>query len=828
MKVNIKTFIPYLISILFLFLFSCAIFAPQIKLSLFEDGSIINLDLKNAKLNAGDEVNGIAKTKHLSDYKEKTGEWSYWNSAQFSGGPISLLHLGSENNLIGNILKIITLNRTIAIGMFFALGLVAYISLCLLGLNNWISLATSLLYMLSLTFITLLEAGHAQKVYTLTYLPLILSGFILLVQNKNIKGGIALLLGISLAIYAGHIQMVYYLMIALIGFGIVVLIFAIKNKTLKQLLPSVSVALIVAAIAALSNFAQLYSSYNFSKQTMRGGGVLPKTETTVESTKKGLDWDYAMNWSYEVKDFFNIIVPRMVGGGSQEYVKKDLPAAKIMLQQPNSPGVNKMGKVAIPGYWSSMPFTSGGAYVGATALFLFLFSLLIIRKDLAIGFGVAFFIIFLLSLGENATFINKLLYNYAPLFDKFRAPSSASSILPAIILIAVGLGLKKLIDTKNSTIYLKKAIISASILSGILLIIYLFGGSMFSFLSERELSYQFQIQEAFAETRKIMQKQDALRSLFFVLATFGVVFSFIKGYLKNVPVLAILLAVLFTLDMLQVDRRYINKESYVKTDLYNQQFNMRPVDQQIKQLEPNGRGYYRLFDLSVNVFNDAKPSYYHNLIGGYDPTKLQRYQDIIDYHISKNNMQVLNMLNAKYFITNDGKLQTNTQANGNAWFVDSLVYVNSALDEINGLNNINTKKVAIINSTDFGNDIKVGNSEGEIKLTKYAPNSLEYSSNSNSNQLAVFSEVWYGGEHQWKAKIDGKDAKIIRVNYILRAIEIPEGNHSITMEFKPKPKGAIISTASSIIGLLLIIIAILNTLNIIKLPNIVTANQNEE
>lgn len=823
MKVLIKNFIPYIFSVLFLFLFSCAIFAPQIKLSLFDDGMIIKLDIKNSKIIAGDEVNGIAKTKHLSDYKDKSGEWSYWNSAQFSGGPISLLHLGSENNLLGNILKIITLNRTVAIGMFFALGLVAYISLCLIGLNNWISLATSLLYMLSLTFFTLLEAGHAQKVYTLTYLPIVLAGFILLIQNKNLKGGIALMLGISLAIYAGHIQMVYYLMIALIGFGIVVLIFAFKNKTIKQLLPSISIALVVAAIAALSNFAQLYSSYNFSKQTMRGGGLLPKTETaTVENDKKGLDWDYAMNWSYEVKDFFNILIPRMVGGGSQEYVNKELPAAKIMLQQPNSQGVNKMGKVAIPGYWSTMPFTSGGAYVGASALFLFLFSLLIIRKDLAIGFGVAFIIVFLLSLGENASFINKILYNHAPLFDKFRAPSSASSILPAIILVGTGLGLKKLIETENKHEFLKKALMSASILSCILLIIYLFGGSIFSFLNERELGYQFQIQEAFSETRKAMQKQDALRSLFFVLATFGVVFSFIKVYLKNILALATIFAIIFIIDMLQIDRRYVNKESYIKTALYNQQFNMRPVDQQIIQLEPNGRGYYRLFDLTVNVFNDAKPSYYHNLIGGYDPTKLQRYQDIIDYHISKNNVQVLNMFNSKYFITSDGKLQTNPQANGNAWFVDSLVYVNSDIDEINGLNNINTKKVAVINSTDFGKEVNAGNGEGQISLVKYAPNSLEYKYNSNSKQLAVFSEVWYGGEHQWKAKIDGKDAKIIRVNYILRAIEVPSGNHTITMEFKPKPKGAIISVASSLIGIFLILLGILNALNIVKLPTIST------
>lgn len=779
--------LPHFISIILLLFFSIALFYPQ---------------LQGNRISAGDIVSSDAKTKHIQDYMEATGERSYWNAAQFSGGPIYLLNLGQENNFLGNIQKIFTLNNAGPIGMFFGIGLLMYLSLIALRVNKWLSLVISLGYMLNYVFFTLLDAGHFKKIDTLSYLPLIISGLIVILRKEYLKGSAALLIGVSLAIFLGHVQMVYYALIALVGFGFPLLAFAIIEKRINTFFPALGVACIVALLGAATNFAQLQSSQNFSNQTMRGGGILPKEEANVQVDQAGLSWSYAMSWSYEVKDFFNIIIPRVVGGGSQEKVDKENPLAQLMIKN-NAPVVK--GKVSVPGYWSSMPFTSGGAYLGASMFFLFILSLFLMRKDLAIGFSLAFLLIFLLSLGEHAEWFNRPLYNYLPLFDKFRAPSSAASILPAFITVAVGLGINELFQTIKNPATVKKLYLSFGLAGGLIVLVYLVGTASFSFLSANDSNYPFEIQSILKEGRVALFKADVLRSFGFILASAGLLWLFITEKLQKKFLFFIGLFLILTLDLLPIDRRTVNEENFINKNLYAQQFNPRPADNQISSLEPKGRGFYRVLDLSVNTFNDAKPAYHHNQIGGYDPTKLQRYQDIIDYHISKNNIAVLNMLNAKYIITKEGQVQTNPNANGNAWFVGDVQYVNTPLEEINALSALDNKNSAVILSTDFGNNLQAGNQEGSINLQAYEPNRLVYQSKSGSNQLAVFSEVWYGGTPDWKAYIDGNEVAIVRANYLLRALEVPAGEHEIVMEFKPKAKGALVSVISSIAGIFLIL-----------------------
>ena len=783
-KANI---LPHLVSIAVILCFSAAIFAPQL------DGQ---------RISAGDIVSSDAKTKHIKDYMKETGNRSYWNSAQFSGGPIYLLNLGQENNVLGYIQKLVTLNKWGPIGMFFSIGVLMYFSLLTLGVNRWLSLVLSLGYMLSYVFFTLLDAGHFKKIDTLSYIPLILSGLIVILRNEYLKGSFALLVGISLALYLGHVQMVYYVILALVGFGLPLLGYAIAEKRTVKLFQGLGVAVFIALMAASSNFAQLSASQSFSNQTMRGGGILPKVEDQAEVDKAGLTWDYAMSWSYEMKDFFNIIIPRVVGGGSQEKIDKDNPLAQLMLKN-NAPLVK--GKVAVPGYWSSMPFTSGGTYVGAALFFLFVFSIGLMRRDLAMGFALSFFLIFLLSLGQHAEWFNRPLYDYLPLFDKFRAPSSAVSILPAFIVLASGIGLNEVFKSPTNSENFKKLYISAGISLGILALVLLVGLFSFSFLSPSDFNYPYEIQSILVEGRKALFQSDAIRSLGFVLTCAVLFWMYMKEIIKNQAILLLGLFLIFTIDMLPVDRRTLTEENFISENLYLQQFNPRPADQQISLLEPNGRGYYRVLDLSVNTFNDALPAYHHNQIGGYDPTKLQRYQDVIEYHITKNNISVLNMLNTKYVINKEGKVQTNPQANGNAWFVNEVKYVDSPINEINALTALDTKNTAVVLSNEFGKDIQVGNQEGSIGLLEYEPNRLVYQSKSASPQLAVFSEVWYGGELEWKALIDGQEVDLIRTNYILRALELPAGDHEIIMEFKPKAKGALVSSISSILGLLMLL-----------------------
>lgn len=808
----LKKLVPHLAAVLLLLVISGIAFYPQIQ---------------GDKIVAGDIVNSDAKTKHIKDYMESNEDLIYWNSAQFSGGPIFLLSLGKKNNFLRYIDKAITFNHAAPIGLFFALSLVMYISIASLGVKPIIAFIFSVAAMFTPMYLTLLEAGHFSKVYTLAYLPFIISGLILVLQNKYVKGGILFATGLSLSIYSGHVQMIYYLALGLVFFPIPFIVDYFRKKEFKSLYKVIGVLLIGVLLGVASNFSQLYSSLVFSEKTMRGGDVL-EMESTGEN-KGGLDWDYAMNWSYEVKDFFNVLVPRIVGGASQEMVDKENPLAKLMIQN-NAPV--KDGKVGVPGYWGNMPFTSGSAYIGGSLLFVFVLALFFSDKRIVISSLIFFFVIFLLSLGSHAGLgedgltlnINRFLYDHFPMFDKFRSPSSAVSVLPAFVIIIGALGIEKL--TQRDTEKFKQLLYASGIFFALLVTILILGNSSFSFLSLADSKYDYQIQQIFIEGRKMLFTADVYRSMLIVAVSFGLIFLKRKNYLKQDVLFYGLVGVLFCADLVPVTNRFFNQENFVSPSIYEAQFAASTASLQITKTETQGRGYYRVLDLTTNVFNDAKPAYHHNQIGGYDPTKLQRYQDLIDYYISPSiqtisnslssiktmedvnqlmkQLGVLNMLNCKYIIVNpNSQPLVNAQAMKNAWFVNQVDFVESNQEEIKRLGSVDLRKTAVVNQADFGDDVVAGDGSGSIKLTAYTPNKLTYKSQASSDQLAVFSEVWYGGNPDWVATIDGKEADIIRTNYILRAMEIPAGEHEIVMEFSPVPKGAVVSILTSLLILLL-------------------------
>ncbi|MFT5071364.1 MAG: hypothetical protein ACI8V8_001331 [Chitinophagales bacterium] len=797
-----KQILPHFIAIIAILGFSIALFAPSL------DGS---------KVVGPDSISSAARYKYILDYKEETGKNATWNPSQFAGDP-RVLALGKESNLLGIVHQVFTLNVWYPIGMFFAIGLAMYLSLCLMGVNSWIGLIVSLGYMLSYIFFTLYEAGHGQKVLTLAYIPLVVSGTIMLLGKKKLHGILALLIGTSLAIFVGHVQMVFYLIIALVAFGIPLIIFALKDKTYKSFSTGLAIAIVVALVAVGTDYSQLKSTYEFSKQTMRGGSILEgKTEADApdETKSSGLKWDYAMSWSFQAKEFLTIVVPRIAGGGSQEKIDKENPIAKLMMQ--NGSKV-KNDKVAVPAYWGSMPFTSGGVYVGASVLCLFMISLFFIERKYAFAFGSAFLMIFLLSMGKHAEWFNRMLFDFLPMFSKFRAPSSAVSILPAFIFLQVGMGLHQLVEEEKTANTIKFLLIGTGISVGFLILVFLVGSSSFGFLSPNDLNYEFNIQSILIEGRKELFKADVMRSIVFMLLAAGSLFLYLKEILKSKYLLYVILAGIFIMDLLPIDRRIVSNDDFITETVFENQFTARQADLQILKAEPNGRGFYRVLDLSVNTFNDAKSCYYHNQVGGYSATKMQRYQDMIEYHIAKNNMEVLNMLNTKYFITREGAVQQNPEANGNAWFVSSIQYVETDKAEIEALNTIQTKQTAVIKKDEFG-EVQVGDGSGNIALRTFLPEKMVYESSSNANQFAVFSETWYNGKTGWVATIDGEETPILRANYILRGIEIPSGKHEVIMEFKPVPPGRMISIASSIVSLVLIIGVILISLGVVKIDN---------
>ena len=791
--------LPHLIAVFGIFIFSIVLFSPTL-----DGGKIIGPDTISSK----------ARYKYINDYYEETGEIARWNPSQFSGDP-RVLALGKESNLLGLIHQAITFDTWYPIGMFFAIGICMYLSLSLMRINPWVSLTISISYMLSYIFFTLFEAGHGQKIMTLVYAPLVISGTMMLLNKKQISGAIALLLGTSLAIYVGHVQMVFYLILALIAFGIPLLIFALLEKEYKSFSIGFGIAIFIAIVALGTDYAQLRTTYDFSKQTMRGGSILDQNKEALEdkASDSGLKWEYAMNWSFEAKEFLSVVVPRIVGGGSQEKIHKNNALAKLMIQ--NGAAV-KDDKVSTPAYWGNMPFTSGGSYIGASIFGISILALILVERKYAFAFAASFLMIYLISLGKNAEWFNRFLFENLPMFSKFRAPSSVTSILPSFIFLLAGMGLHQALYTEINKAHFKKILIISSLVGGFFLLIYTIGSSSFSFLSINDMNYDYSIQSILADGRKALFQADVLRSLTFATLASVTIILFLKRIIKSAYVALTLLTIIFVIDLLPVDKRLISEDDFVSENVFENQFAARQADLQIQQAEPNGRGFYRVLDLSVNTFNDAKSCYYHNQIGGYSATKMQRYQDMIEYHISQNNIEVLNMLNAKYIIRKDGKVQQNTQANGPVWFVNRVQLVESDIEEISALNNINTKETAVVKKDEFG-EVQAGDGIGNISLQSFSPNKMVYKSSSSSKQLAVFSETWYNGKTGWVATVNGQEVPILRTNYILRAIEVPAGDNEIVMEFKPVAPGSLVSLASSVIAWLLIILAVLKGLGLVKI-----------
>lgn len=782
----LKKSIPYAISTVILLLFTMVMFYPQIE----------------GKVRTSSDITTFKVKSHENDefYKE-TGERSYWNATMFSGMPDQLLQLGRSQNLVGKSLRVLKLFWTGPIGVFFLLGLMCFISLCLLGVNPWLSLVGAMLLSWNSNLLILFSAGHITKVSVITFFPLIICGAILCFQGKYLKGAVPIAFGTSLAIYCDHIQMLYYLIFAMLIMGLVYLIYSVKEKTFSTFYKGALVALAAASLAGLSNFSQLYSSHSFSEETMRGNPILEKKEgvqANSSSEVMGLDWEYAMRWSNDSKDLMAMFIPRFVGGSNGERVSEKSTEGKIMkrLGAKRDKGKN----VRVPGYWGALPFTGGPSYFGASLIFLFIFSMFLIDVRLRWSILGAVLLYILMSLGKNAAWLNEFMFNNVPLFNKFRAPNSSLMSIPILFVLPAVLGLHKLINTEDKSKFLKPLYISTGLTGGVALFFYLMGSSLFDFMSPADMQYDAQVQDMFRDIRVGLQKSDSMRSLIFSLLTGGTLWLYISGKLKNYLWVLLGVAVIYLIDITQVNNRYIKSYDYITRTQEKSALKPSQNDQAIFQNETKGKGFYRVYDLSVNTFNDARPSYHHHQIGGYDPAKLQRYQDVIEQYISVGNFEVLNMLNTKYIITQDGRISTNAQANGTAWFVKDMVTANTSREEIDALETFGTDTTAVVLTKEFeGQQISAGNGQGSIELIDFRPNRMVYKSSSSSDQLAIFSEIYYGPNKGWEVTLDGEAVDHFRANYILRGMMVPAGDHEIVFEFIPKPKLGWLTLLSSLL-----------------------------
>lgn len=784
MNIEFKTIYPYLIPVLLIIIVNVMYFMPQF------EGKVVR---------QGDIIQHVGMSKEATDYREKTGEEALWTNAMFGGMPTYQISAKPKNNLLTYVEKTMSLYIGRPAGYFIAGMLGFYVLMLLLGVNPWLSLLGAFLFGFTTNNFTLFEAGHNSKLMAIMTSAPVIAGVLLIFKEKYLLGAAVFGVALGVNIAANHPQMTYYLALCMAILVVIQFVKSLKSGRLAAFGKAISIMSIVAILSIGSSASKLWTTYEYTKETMRGGQILKPDPSSAASAdaKGGLEWDYAMQWSNGFGDVLATFIPKVVGGGSGEWLDDKSSLGKAVGQrQPFQFGT----------YFGSLPFTSGPAYFGVVAFFLFILGLWVVKGEIKWWILGAVLFTILLSMGKHFEILNRLMFEYFPMFNKFRAPSSILSVTAIFIPILGVLALSDIIKSDKKDQFLKPLLISSGILSGISLILWLAGGSFFDFSAPGDEQFE-QIKDAVIDQRAEMLSSSAMRSLFFIVLVAGVLYGYIKGMVNQMVMISIV-SILGLFDLVQVGKGYLDKRDFVSKSTYKSEFEPRQVDTQILQdKDPN----FRVLDATVNTFNSASTSYFHKTIGGYSAVKMQRYQDLIERHISKNNQAVFNMLNTKYFIFKgqDGTptAQLNPAALGNAWFVNNIRIVPDANAEIDSLTGFDPAGDAIVHAEfkDYVSGLKPSKN-GSITLASYSPNTVEYESNTEGEQLAVFSEIWYGPNKGWQAYVDGKAVDHIRADYVLRAMKVPSGKHKITFEFKPKAYylGETISLISSSILLALL------------------------
>jgi len=739
--------------------------------------------LEGKKVRQGDIISFEGASKELRDHKNATGESAMWTNSMFSGMPAYQISSPAKGNKISEVEKLTHLYIPRPIGYFVAAMFCFYLMLVVFGVNPWVGILAAMAFGFTTNNFVLFEAGHATKIRSLIFFAPIVLGVLLSFKKRYLFGGIVFALGMALNLNANHFQMTYYLALCLLIYLILQLVHDIKTKNVMSFVKASLVLLVGLLLAVGSSASRIWTTYEYSKDTMRGNPILAvenNSKSTGSSSVKGLDWDYAMMWSNGSMDVLSSFIPGIVGGGSSEPVSKDSRFYTELKKRGARLGENPKA----PLYWGELPFTSGPTYFGATMVFLFILGALLVRGRFKWWIVSAIILTILMSFGKHFG-LNRLLFDYLPMLNKFRSPNSVLTVTSFFIPILGAIALSNILKGEyEKEFLLKKLKLATMICGGLALFFVVLGPSMFDFSSAGDSRYaQAGLVDSLLADRATLMRGDSFRSLLLVLVVAGLIWAFVQKKLKQTAfILAMGAAIVF--DLWGVGKRYLDKESFVSKRQYSANFKPRKVDNEIlRDKDP----HYRVLDLSVNTFNSSSSSYYHKTIGGYHAAKLQRYQDIIDYYISRGNTGILNMLNTKYIITKDQQVQRNPQSFGNAWFVNNLQSVNTPNEEIDAIGKMDLRTTAVILDDEFNNYSKgfVGGANGSISLSSYAPDELSYKSIGDAEQFVVFSEIWYGPNKGWQAYIDNEKVDHVRVNYILRGIRVPAGSHNITFKFEP-------------------------------------------
>lgn len=723
-----------------------------------------------------DVVQYEGMSKDIKDLRATEGVDSGWTGGMFGGMPAYLITVKYPSMIIRNTVNGIqnTLGKPWA---FILLAMTSFwVMLLLCGINPWVGLISALAYGLSTYFFIIIGAGHVTKMWALAYAPLLIGGVIYTYRSNIWLGGALTALFAAIEIGAGHPQITYYFGLIIVALAINEFVQALRNKTLPRFFKATAVLAVAAVLSVGANYSSLHYTMSHSAETIRGGSELAHSS----QDKSGLDLEYATAWSYGKLETLNTFIPGFMGGSSSGGFDSNGEVAQALVKY----GARDLA-TQLPSYWGDQPFTAGPTYIGAVAMFLAVLGMFVLegRKKWWLA-GVSLLAV-MLAWGSNMMWFTELMFNILPGYNKFRTVSMTLAVVEFTIPLLGAFVLAELWNGVERAKLMYGLKWSVGITAGVALVMALLGGALFDFGSAVDAQLPDDVVSAMHSERAAMLRSDAWRSLIFVVLTAGVVLLFGVGKLKRWMMVAAC-AVLVCADMIPVNARFLPQSTFVSA--HKNKVQPTPADLAIMQDKEPG---FRVLNTTVSPFNDATTSYFHRSVGGYHGAKLSRYQDLIEHHLGDTASPVYNMLNTKYYITADqstGKynVMVNPDRLGAAWFVDKLLTVDNPQDEIDALDDIDLASEAVADER-FADIYTKASMEGvdqqaTIQLVEYKPNYLCYESISEYDEIAVFSEIYY--PHGWTVRIDGEPAEYFRANYVLRAMVIPAGEHTIEWEFE--------------------------------------------
>ena len=786
-----------------------------------------------------DSAASVGMSKELVDYRARTGETTRWTNTLFGGMPTYQMSPAYDSSdTLGQVMNAYHLWLPDNVWFLFAYLLGFYILLRAFDFKQSLAALGSVLWAFSSYFLIIIAAGHLWKVMALAYLPPMIAGVVLTYRGKYLWGFVLTALFTAFEVKANHVQMTYYYLFIVLFMVIAFFVKALREKQLQSFLKSSAIVIVAAGIGVAINISNLYHTWQYQKESMRGKSELVKGNN-ANQTSSGLERDYITQWSYGIDETMTLLVPNAKGGASAPLVQNESAMSKADPQvQSMLPQIYE----AFPQYFGSQPGTSGPVYVGAFVLFLFVLGMFIVKGPMKWALLGATILSILLAWGKNFMGFTDFFLDYVPMYAKFRTVASILVIAEFTIPLLAALALKQIVDeSEELKKQMKFVYISLGLTAGVAFLMAVAPGIMSPFVSEQETQMIASIQGMDANTqhliisniesmRQAMVSADAWRSVVIILIGFALLMAFRFRKLPG-KYMIVALAVLCLIDLWQVDKRYLNDGMFVpRSERENPH---QPTAADAKILQDRSLNY-RVLNFAVSTFNDNETSYFHKSVGGYHPAKLRRYQEMIDAYIAPQmqaamgeistkggDMQkvdgrkvfpVLNMLNTKYFILplqggTTVALQ-NPYAQGNAWFVNKIVYVGDANAEYAQVAKINLQTEAVADKkfeSVLGQAI-TNDSTATVRLTSYQPNNLRYTVDSKNGGIVVFSEIYYPG---WTATVDGTPTPIARVNYILRALTVKPGKHTVVFDFHPSS----IRTTEIIayISLVLLLLAIVGT-----------------